>query len=48
MHGLPTRIRSDDDRENSIIELIQFLLRSAHDDEFASIESLLKRTSPIN
>ena len=48
MHGVPTRIRSDDGTENSIIEPIQIFLRSAHDDEFAGIGSFLKGTSPAN
>ena len=48
MHGVPTRIRSDDGTENSIIESIQIFLRSAHDDEFAGIGSFLKGTSPAN
>ena len=47
MGGVPTRIRSDD-MENSIIETIQIFVRSAHDDEFAGIESFLKGTSPAN
>ena len=46
MYGVPTRIRSDDGTENSIIEPVQIFLRSAHDDEFAGIESFLKGTSP--
>ena len=46
MHGVPTRIRSDDGTENSNIESIQIFLRSAHDDEFAGIGSFLKGTSP--
>ena len=48
MGGVPTRIRSDDNMENSIIETIQIFVRSAHDDEFAGIESFLKGTSPAN
>ena len=48
MHGIPTRIRSDDGTENSIIEPIQIFLRSAHDDEFARIGNFLKGTSPAN
>ena len=48
MGGVPTRIRSDDGTENSIIEPIQIFLRSAHDDEFAGIGSFLKGTSPAN
>ena len=48
MGGVPTRIRSDDGTENSIIEPIQIFLRSAHDDEFAGIGSFLKETSPAN
>ena len=48
MGGVPTRIRSDDGTENSIIEPIQIFLRSAHDDEFAGIGSFLKGTSLAN
>ena len=48
MGGVPTRIRSDDGTENSIIEPIQIFLRSAHDDEFAGIGSFLKGTSSAN
>ena len=37
VYGVPTRIRSDDGTENSIIEPIKIFLRSAHDDEFAGL-----------
>ena len=48
MRSVPTRIRSDDGTEKSIIEPIQIFLRSAHDDEFAGTGSFLKETSPAN
>ena len=48
MGDAPTRIRSDDGTENSIIEPIQIILRSAHDDKFAGIGGFLKGTSSEN
>ena len=48
MGDVPTRIRSNDGRENSIIEPIQIFLRPAHNDEFAGIGSFLKEALPAN
>ena len=48
MGDVPTRIRSNDGRENSIIEPIQIFLRPAHNDEFAGIGSFLKGALPAN
>ena len=48
MHGVPTRIRSDDGTENSINEPIQIFIKFVHVDEFAGIGSFLKGTSPAN
>ncbi|XP_057292231.1 uncharacterized protein LOC130614788 [Hydractinia symbiolongicarpus] len=44
--AVPTKIRSDDGTENSLIEPIQITLRAEHDDEFAGLASYVIGTSP--
>ncbi|XP_057301730.1 uncharacterized protein LOC130636125 isoform X1 [Hydractinia symbiolongicarpus] len=46
--AVPTKIRSDDGTENSLIEPIQITLRAEHDDEFAGLASYAIGTSPSN
>ena len=48
INGLPTRIRSDDGTENSMIEAMQICLRSDHHDEFKGCGSFCIGTSPAN
>jgi len=48
LKGVPTRIRSDDGTENSIVEAIQIALRSAHTDEYSGLGSYLIGTSTSN
>lgn len=45
---LPTRIRSDDGTENSILEAVQIALRLGHSDTYAGINSFIIGTSPAN
>ena len=45
---LPTKIRSDDGTENSIIEAMQITLRSNNQDEHAGIASFIIGTSTAN
>jgi len=46
--GLPTRIRSDDGTEISIIEPMQIAMRAVHDDEYSGEASFCVGTSPAN
>ena len=48
VNGVPSKIRSDDGSENSLIEPIQIALRSGHTDEFAGLASFAIGTSPSN
>ena len=43
LKGLPTKIRSDDGTENSLVEAIQIALRSAHTDPHAGLSSFYDR-----
>ena len=45
---LPTRIRSDDGTENSVIEAMKITLRSNDQDQYAGIASYIIGTSPAN
>ena len=46
--GLPTRIRSDDGTEISIIEPTQIAMRAVHEDEYSGEASFCVGTSPAN
>ena len=46
--GVPSRIRSDDGTEISILEPMQIAFRLAHDDEYAGEASFCIGTSPAN
>ncbi|XP_057303686.1 uncharacterized protein LOC130641062 [Hydractinia symbiolongicarpus] len=48
LNRLPTRIRSDDGTENSIIEAIQICMRADHTDEYAGLGSFIVGSSPNN
>ena len=48
LRGVPTRIRSDDGTENSIIESIQISLRTSHSDEYQGLGSFLIGPSTAN
>lgn len=47
-NGIPERIRSDCGTENGLIEKIQVLLRSDHDDRYAGDRSYIYGTSTLN
>jgi len=48
LNGLPTKIRSDDGSENSIIQPIHIALRTAHQNDLSILSSYLIGTSPAN